>query len=195
VVRWVVFVALVVSSLACAGCGINWGDPSACYGDPSDPTSCPATPAPTDEPPQPPPPPDLTGCVQAALLFPASGTVPSTYAGTMYVTVPIGDSPGSFLALAVRQTNPANQVQQGEIGTPLTYAGATAPSYVATPPPGYAGVYTSSNLPLVATWPTTIFLADTRPNGVCPTLTLGTLNTQSLLRAPRSGAVYSRTLR
>jgi len=185
-VRWVVFVALVVSSLACAGCGINWGDPSACYGDPSDPFSCPATPAPTDEPAQPPPPPDLTGCVDVLLLFPSSGTVPSTYAGTMYVTAPAGYSPGSFLAIVARQTNPANQLPQAEIGTRLANAGATAPSYVPTPPPGYAGVYSSSNLPLVATWPTTILLADTRPNGVCPTLTLATLNPQSVRRLPRS---------
>ncbi|MBV8299881.1 MAG: hypothetical protein JO083_10110 [Candidatus Eremiobacteraeota bacterium] len=185
-VRWVVFVALVVSSLACAGCGINWGDPSACYGDPSDPTSCPATPAPTDEPPQPPPQPDLTGCVPALLLFPPSGgTAPSTYAGTMYVTVPAGESPGSFLALVVRQTNPANQLTQGEIGTRLTDVSGAAPSYVPTPPPGYSGIYSSSNLPLVATWPTTILLADTRPNGVCPTLAVATLNPQSVLRAPR----------
>ena len=185
-VRWVVFVALLVSSLTCAGCGINWGDFSACYPDPNDPTStCPPTPAPTDEPPQPPPQPDLTGCVPALLLFPSSGPVPSSYAGTMYVTVPAGDSPGSFLALVVRQTNPANQLPQGEIGTPLAPVGGAAPSYVPTPPPGYSGVYASSNLPLVATWPTTILLADTRPNGVCPTLTVATLNPQSVLRAPR----------
>jgi hypothetical protein len=183
--RWIVFVALVVSSLACAGCGINWGDAS-CIEDLTDPTStCPPTPAPTDEPPQQQQP-DLTGCVPAALLFPSGGTVPPAYAGTMYVTVPAGDSPGSFLALVVRQTNPANQLTQGEIGTPLANVSGVAPSYVATPPPGFAGVYSSSNLPLVATWPTTVLLADTRPNGVCPTLTVGTLNPQSARRAPRS---------
>ena len=182
--RWVVFVALLVSSMiACAGCGGSFWKVPDCIADPNDAFSCPDTPAPTD-PPQPPdtgPPP---GCIDDAyLLYPDGSTVPSNYAGTMYLTIPNGEMAGPFLAIEVAQLNPTTKQPQSEIGTPLVYLSGPEPSFAATPPPGYSGVFTSSNLPLVPTWATAISVVDTRSKGVCPAVTFATLNAQGARRS------------
>jgi hypothetical protein len=192
--RRVVFVALLAMSLtSSAGCGINWlGDQSVCV-DPADALSCPIPPQATDPPTNPPPDPPSTptplapGCVDnAVLLFPspAANTVPSNYANTIYLSVPARETPGPFLAVYVGQTDPATNKAQFETGTPLQLVTAP-PSYVAPPPPGYAGVYASSNLPLMPTWGTGISLLDTRTPRVCDFFTFATLNVKDAARAPR----------
>lgn len=188
-VRWVVFVALLVSSLfACAGCGGSFWKFPDCIPDPNDPFSCPATP-PTDEP-SPPDPTLAPGCVDDAyLLYPSGNTVPSDYAGTMYLTVPNGETPGSFLALYIGQTNPANQVPQFETGTRLAAVPAPVPSFVPTPPTGFTGVYSSSNLPLMPTWGTGITLIDTRNPGSCYSITFATLNTKDVRRTTHTSVM------
>jgi hypothetical protein len=192
-IRWIIFVALLVSSFACAGCGSRFWSYSPCISgdtDPSDPLSCPPTPEPTYEP----SPTTLgPGCVDhASLLFPSSNTVPSTYAGTMYLTVPAGEMPGSFLAIEVGQTNPMTNVPQFEIGTQLVALSGPAPSFVATPPPGFAGIYTSSNLPVVATWGVGITMVDTCDPPVCYPFTFATLNVKAVQRTTLGDRGYRR---
>jgi hypothetical protein len=84
------------------------------------------------------------------------------------------------------QTNPANGVAQFEFGTNLVAVTGTAPSFVATPPPGYAGVYSSSNLPLVASWPTKVTLVDTRNPAGCAPFAFAFLNTSAIRRTVRA---------
>ncbi|MDB5071649.1 MAG: hypothetical protein JWM87_2760 [Candidatus Eremiobacteraeota bacterium] len=187
-IRWILFSALMASSFACSGCGINWlGDQSVCID--TDTTTCPIPQ--TTDPPTPEPNPNPTrapGCVDAArLLFPSPGanTIPSNYAGTMYITVTAGEIPGSFLALYVGQTDPATQTPHFEIGTALQPVTGDIPSYVATPPPGFAGVYSSSNLPLMPAWGTGITLVDSRAPEVCPSFTFATLNVKDVRRLVR----------
>jgi hypothetical protein len=108
----------------------------------------------------------------------------------MYVTVPYGEVPGSFLTLAVVQTNPANQVAQFEFGTNLVPLAGTAPSFVATPSPDDAGIYTSSNLPLVGTWPTKITLVDTRNPAGCAPFVFAYLNVNAARLMPRAGGRF-----
>jgi hypothetical protein len=187
--RWVVFVALLVSSsFVCVGCGGSFWRIPDCIPDPNDPFSCPATPEPTDPPPPPPDPGPTPGCVDDAyLLFPAGDTVPSNYAGTMYLAIPAGETAGSFLAIEVGQTNPSTNVAQFEIGTQLAALSGPEPSFAATPPPGFAGVYTSSNLPLVPTWGTGITVIDTRSPAVCYPFTFAPLNVKGAGHARRRG--------
>jgi hypothetical protein len=188
-IRWIVFVALLISSsFACVGCGGSFWKIPDCLPDPNDPFSCPDTPAPTiTDDPSPPQPTLPPGCVDDAyLLYPSGNTVPSNYSDTMYLTVPDGETPGSFLELYVGQTNPANQVAQFEAGTPLVSV-PSPPSFVAPPPTGFTGVYSSSNLPLMPTWGTVISLVDTRNPGFCYAITFATLNTKGVRRTTHVG--------
>jgi hypothetical protein len=182
--RWIVFVALLVSSFAIAGCGGKfWAVPD-CIEDPNNAFSCPPTPGPTDDPSTPDPAP-APGCIdRAILLYPFGNNVPADYSGTMYVTVPTGQTPGSFLAIQVGQTNPANNVAQFEVGTRLA-AVSGLPPFVAAPPRGFSGVYSSSNLPLVATWGTGITMIDTRTPSYCAPFTFATLNVRGTQRMTR----------
>src|ERR1700681_1954570 len=104
--RWVVFVALLISSsFVCVGCGGSFWRVPDCLPDPNDAFSCPDTPAPTD-PPQPPDPEPPPGCIDDAYLhYPNGNAVRSDYAGTIYLTTPAGEAVGSFLAIEVAQLN------------------------------------------------------------------------------------------
>jgi len=192
VIRRALFAGIAVLSLAVAGCG-GAGLTGTCddtdsycpYVPPVDtPTDSP-TDSPTD-PPQPGPTPLPAGCVDYAnLLYPE--TYPSAgYGDTVYVALPPGEKPGTFLAVLLTINVPGSASYKSEFGTPLRDVTGAAPSYVPAPPNMLEHVYASSNLPLPMNNGLEIVLIDMRNPPVCDLLTLAQFGTfaQAHRRAP-----------
>jgi len=169
--------AFAIGLAACiAGCG-GAGDT---YCSPDD-TTCDYTApvdTPTDSPTDTPAPPECVGAGDVDLLFPVDASSFSAYANTVYVSFTDGADFTWAYAVDLVYTSPGQGQAGGiEYGTTIRDVTETAPSYVPQPPPPYAGIFASSNLPLPANRTVYVTLVDTRQPARCPALSIAQIDT------------------